>query len=246
MIKKISIMIIIFIIYTTSLSSLEITLDTNNDNKDDMWLKLELFKDWQKVDLNKNDKPDESCLYTDDSNKIYFIKNKDFDFNGNGKPDIYIKNEIKGKILMTEIRTDENGDGEIDIIEYRKNDVIYLLKMDTNNDKVFDTVETYIDGYLNKQSVDTNNDGKLDDNYYFDHDLILKEELDSNYDGKIDTLVEFKYNSDLTTKECIIMFDKNFDGKNDEWHYSDEKRRIIRIERDLDFDGKIDQVENLK
>ena len=97
-----------------------------------------------------------------------------------------------------------------------------------------------------KKTVDTNYDGKMDDVYYYENDMLVKEELDTNYTGKPDMWVTFTYNPDNTFKECLIEKDNNGDGKPDEWHYTDSKRRVIKVEKSTKCDGKIDYVKNYK
>ncbi len=243
--KKIFILTL-FLIAIINLYAVKIELDTNNDGKIDRWINCELEKNWKMLDLNKNSKPDESCFYISDTEKIYFINNEEFDESVSGKPNIWIKNEVKGKDFYTEIKIDQNKDGECDAFFYKKNDIIYLYKMDSNGDKIIDTIEEYdTNGFKTKESNDTNNDGKMDDHYFWDKDLLQKEEIDSNFDSKPDIWVFFKYNEDTSMKECIIEKDNNFDGKTDEWHYTDSKRRVIRIEKDINFDGKVDDIKKM-
>lgn len=245
--KKIIYIFIFIFIFIFNLICTDFTLDEDGDSKNDRWINVELYKDWKKLDVNKNDKPDESCFYTSDTNKIYFIINEKYDYSGNGKPDIWIKNEKKGKFFFTEIKADTNGNGKIDLAVHKKNDIIYLKKIDNDDSGKFDVEEKYDEnGEMLREGVDTNKDGKVDDFYYYDGEILLKEEIDTNYDEKPDLWVLFEYGTNNSFKGCVIEKDNNFDGKPDEWHYSDEKRRIIRKEKDLNFDGKVDEIKNFK
>ena len=244
--KKKLALIYIFIIGIFNLMSLDINMDTNNDAKDDRWLKIEIDKDWKLLDINQNDKPDETCFYISDKNIVYFIKEEKYDYSGNGKANIWIKYSKKGKNYYTEITADEDEDGKNDLIVKKKNDIMYLKQSDTNNDGIIDMEEQYVDGQKVKESIDSNKDGKMDDYYTFENDVLMSEEIDSNFNGKPDLWVVFNYNEDKSLKECIIKKDNNHDGKVDEWHYSDNKRRIIRIEKDTNFDGEVDSIKNLK
>lgn len=246
MIKKIIFIFIIIHSILFNLLSLDISIDTDGDNKIDRWINASLYKKWQILDVNKNDIPDESCLYVSDKNIIYFILDEKFDYSNDGKPNIWITNTIKNNDFYTEIKADENNDGKIDLMVYKVNDIIYLQKSDTDYNGTFEMEEYFNNGKKIKEAIDTNNDGIMDDYYYFDGEFIEKEEIDSNYDKKPDVWVIFNYRPDHTLYECLIEKDNNYDGKPDEWHYTDEKRRVIRIERDTDFDGKIDSIKKLK
>ena len=246
MIKRIIFIILINYLIIFNLLCLEITLDTDNDNKIDRWINATLYKKWQLLDKNKNDIADESCFYISDKNIIYFISEEKFDYSNNGKPNIWITNTIKDNNFYTEIKADENNDGKIDLMVYKLNDIIYLQKSDLDYNGIFELEEHYTYGKKTKEAVDTNGDGIMDDFYFFDGDLIEKEEIDSNYDKKPDMWVIFKYRPDHSLYECLIEKDNNYDEKPDEWHYTDEKRRVIRIERDTNFDGKVDDIKKLK
>ena len=125
---------------------------------------------------------------------------------------------------------------------------MYLKKTDTDLNGSFD-LEEYFDAGSNgkaREAIDTNKDGIMDDFYYFEKDQIIREEIDTNYDKKPDMWVLFEYNKNGSLKECIVQKDNNFDGKPDEWHYTDSKRRVIKVEKDTDFDGKIDYTKDYK
>ena len=84
------IIIYIFFLGIFNLMSLDISMDTNNDTKDDRWLKVEIDKDWKLLDINQNDKPDEACFYLSDKNIVYFIEEEKYDYSDNGKANIWI------------------------------------------------------------------------------------------------------------------------------------------------------------
>ncbi len=246
MIKKIILILILLHVILFNIFTIEIDLDTDGDNKIDRWINAALYKEWKKIDKNQNDIPDESCLYVSDKNIIYFITEEKFDYTKNGKPNIWIKNTLKNKDFHTEIKADENNDGKIDLIVYKTNDIIYLQKSDSDYNGIFEQEEHYSYGQKIKEAIDSNKDGIMDDFYYFNGELLEKEEIDSNFDKKPDLWVIFKYNPDNSLYECIIKKDNNYDGKPDEWHYTDKKRRVIKVEKDTDFDGKVDSVKDLK
>jgi hypothetical protein len=243
MFKHIIILLIFFIIIIP-INCLDLTISTNNNSKIDRWLNADICKDLKKFYYNKNDKPDESFFYTSDKKIIYFINNESFDYKNTGKPTIWIKNELKDNDVYTEIKADQNYTGKIDLVILKKNDVIYYKKTSTKSNDNFDVEENFEipSGKKIKESVDTNNDGKMDDFYFYENNLLVREELSTKFDGKIDMWVLFNYNPDNTLKDCVIQKDNNGDGKPDEWHYTDSKRRVIKVEKSTKFDGKIDYI----
>jgi hypothetical protein len=229
------------------LYGLDLSEDTEKKGNPDRWLNLTLFKDWQKFDSNLNNIADESYFYLRNDNQVFFINNERFDYNKDARPDLFIINEIKNSEVFTEISIDTNYDGKNDFFIFKKNDRTYMKKIDTAKTGRIDQIEEYNDKEIKTaECIDTNNDGKTDDRYYYDPEngLLLREELDTNYDGKPDLWVIFEYNTDTSMKQCTIQKDNNFDGKIDEWHYSNNKRKIIKIEKDQNFDGKIDFTKN--
>ncbi len=72
---------------------------------------------------------------------------------------------------------------------------------------------------------------------FLDSDQLLYEEFDFNYDGDMD---DFYYFEEGTLSRQEI--DTNFDRQIDMWIYLHEGMYVSRIERDLDFDGKVDRV----
>ncbi len=245
MLKKIIILIFLYLI-SSNIFTLDFNLDTDADNKEDRWINTILYKEWKKLDINKNDIPDESCFYISDKNIVYFIVDEKYDYAKKGKPNIWITNSFEDKNFYTEIKADENNDGKIDLIVNKINDVISLQKSDSDYDGIFEEEEHYNNGRKIKEAIDSNKDGKMDDFYIFEGELLLKEEIDSNFDGKPDMWVIFKYKPDNSLYECTIEKDNNHDGKTDEWHFTNEKRQVIRIEKDTNFDGKVDSTKKLK
>lgn len=95
------------------------------------------------------------------------------------------------------------------------------------------------DEYQSIQS-DRDNDGLTDYRMKFDSaGTKVYEELDFNYDGEMDDF--YYYSSGVLSRREI---DTNYDGKVDVWVYIHEGVYIKRYERDLDFDGEIDQVKD--
>lgn len=234
------------------LTGLDLNFDTNKDGKPDRWITVTLFKDWQKFDFNKNGKADEECFYIDTSGKIMLIEKESFEYLQDnrptrGVPNVWISYEIKGEDFFSTMEADTDWDGKKDVMIVKKNNKIILRKSDTNKDGKHD-VEEYFDekGRKEKELVDVNHDGKFDDTYYYENGNLVLEELDTNFNGKADQWVVFEYNADGSIKQCIIKKDNNHDGNPDEWHYTDDKRRVIKIEKDTNFDGKPDDIKEFK
>ncbi len=41
----------------------------------------------------------------------------------------------------------------------------------------------------------------------------------------------------------VIQFDKDFNGKIDQWQHKSEKNELLKVEHDKNEDGQIDQVD---
>ncbi len=88
--------------------------------------------------------------------------------------------------------------------------------------------------------TDRDNDGTIDYLLGFDESgKKIYEELDFNYDGKMDDF--YYYTSGVLIRREI---DTNYDSKVDVWVYIHEGVYIERYERDLDYDGEIDQIKD--
>lgn len=247
-VKKIFTFVFIFPIL---LNSLELAIDTNKDGKPDRWITITLYKEWEKFDFNKNGKADEECFYIDETKKVFLIEKEMFEYSQDGKifkgtPNVWINYEIKDEDFYSTMEADLDFDGKKELVIIKKNNRMILKKSDNNRDGKYDLLEEFDEKGKKKVSEDTNNDGKFDGFYYYEEDKLILEEIDSNYDGKIDMWVIFEYNTDGSIKQCIIKKDNNHDGKPDEFHYTDDKRRVIKIEKDTDFDGKIDNIKEFK
>ena len=255
-----------------SLFSADFALDANKDGKPDRWLSVDMDKNWELLDINKNKKADEGCFYISEKNIVYRINEDKQDYNGDGKIDIWIKIVYEKRDFYKEISVDTNNDGKIDMISNEKNDFKNFVKFDLNFDGTFESTEEYSVGtsfsqkelvnnamvdvqyktLIQKKSEDTNLDGKMDS--FFWTDMIYrgkqlaaekptKEEFDSNHDCKIDLWMDINYDAKGKMKEVVAKYDTNFDGKVDEWRYTNDKRQLIKIDKDINFDGKIDTVE---
>lgn len=88
--------------------------------------------------------------------------------------------------------------------------------------------------------TDRNDDGEADYIILIDEaGLTIYEEMDFNFDGKMD---DFLYYVDgLLVREEI---DSNYDDKIDLWLHILDGKFLERIEKDADFDGVVDEVED--
>ena len=96
------------------------------------------------------------------------------------------------------------------------------------------------DRELSTITSDRDNDGTVDYVLQFDEEgTKVYEELDFNYDGVMDDF--YYYSSGILSRREI---DTNYDEEVDVWVYIHQGVYIERYERDLDFDGRIDQVKD--
>ena len=87
---------------------------------------------------------------------------------------------------------------------------------------------------------DRDNDGSIDYVLQFDENgTKVYEELDFNFDGEMDDF--YFYKEGVLSKREI---DTNYDENVDVWVYLHEGVYIERYERDLDYDGTVDQVKD--
>ncbi len=104
-------------------------------------------------------------------------------------------------------------------------------------DKIVKQMESMKEG-LPVDTFDSNGDGKVDFMEKKDKDgKKIMEIFDFNHDGFMDDFY-FYTNGIITLREV----DSNFDRKVDIWVYIKDGHYITKYERDLDYDGTIDQV----
>jgi len=229
--------------------AIEFKLDENGDKKIDRILQADLYKEWKLLDLNGNDKADESCFYVKD-NIIYLIKSEIVDYNYDGKNDIWITVTVKGKSFFKEIKIDSDNDGRIDLIRYEENDFVYLQKMDENLDGKFDKIQEFnLSGIVIKEGVDR----IIPDESNID--FFEKEILESLIPQSRNILLMY-YDKDNKSKKYILKNDLRVDqkkklqeifqslGYNDEkmdiYYYFDNNGNVEKEEHDTNNDGKPD------
>lgn len=109
----------------------------------------------------------------------------------------------------------EKSEKEGNVVEVQKDGDFYV-EADRDKDGNIDYVLRYDEwGVKISEEIDFNYDGVMDDFYYYSSGVLQLREIDTNYDEKIDV-----------------------------WVYIRKGVYIERYERDLDFDGKIDQVKD--
>jgi hypothetical protein len=111
---------------------------------------------------------------------------------------------------------DEKGEGQPDEETTAAGKDITSISSDRDNDGAVDYL-LQLDEEGNKvyEELDFNYDGTMDDFYFYSDGILARREIDTNYDGEVDV-----------------------------WVYLHEGVYIERYERDLDFDGTIDQVKD--
>lgn len=119
---------------------------------------------------------------------------------------------IPTSLLANEIPEDINGDGNFDRWTQNTSDGKQTIKSDNNYDGIVDYL-IKIDEVGNKiyEEFDFNFDSKMDDFYFYENGVLRRQEIDNNFDGNIDV-----------------------------WIYLEKGIYISKIERDADYDGKID------
>ncbi len=95
-----------------------------------------------------------------------------------------------------------------------------------------------MEGGLPVDNYDSNGDGKIDYLEKLDEDgNKIMEIMDFNHDGMMDDF--YFYTDGIITLRKI---DSNFDRRIDVWVYIKDGNYIEKYERDLDYNGSIDQV----
>ena len=91
---------------------------------------------------------------------------------------------------------------------------------------------------------DTNNDSKYDIAFlvYEDTFNTHQELIDVNYDGYVDEIAYYNEDGNIVYQE----FDTNYDREIDYWAEIYNGERVLRIQRDLDYDGFVDRDYNFK
>ncbi|OHD05782.1 MAG: hypothetical protein A2Z98_15260 [Spirochaetes bacterium GWB1_27_13] len=241
---------ILFLLIAISAFSVDVTLDENNDKKIDRWLKIEVYKDWKLLDVNGNDKPDESCFYVSEKNIVYLIFSDIQDYDADGKPDIFMTVTVKGKSFFKEIKIDSNNDGKIDLIRYEEKDKVYLQKSDENFNGKFDKIEEYnSNGVKIKESMDkiTPEESTID---YFEKEILAKVTPQNKNlllafyeknENERKYIMKKTLKPDDYRKIDEILFTLGYNNeKMDDIYYFDENGTILKEEHDTNNDTKPD------
>lgn len=115
-----------------------------------------------------------------------------------------------------------------------------LHEADTNGDGKTDQWIERVDGKLTLVETDRDYDGVVDHTISYDEDgRKAVEEMDYNFDGKMDDYSYYESGA-LAAREI----DSNFDERVDLWVYLSEGVYIRRYERDTDYDGTPDIVQD--
>jgi len=247
---KIYLFIIIAFLIGANIYSADFKLSTQNNGKIDRWITCDVYKDWQKLDINKNGKSDESCFFVSEKKVVYLISEEKLDSLEKGKPNIFMKINLKGSTFFRELKIDTKGDGKFDMYRYEENDKVYLEKYDENYDGKFDrTLEYDKEGNKTKESLDkiTPDESEID---FFENNIIAK----LNNDNK--KIVQSCYIKEKNRKAYLILRDLSAetktnlnkaltqigynDEKMDKFFYFDKKGNVTKEEYDTVSTGKID------
>jgi hypothetical protein len=114
------------------------------------------------------------------------------------------------------------------------------------------------------EAIDTNNDGKPDQWVRVDSEGVTSIETDRDFDGEVEYFLKFDKEGDKIYEELDFNndglmddyyfykngalkrreIDSNYDQKIDIWVYIVEGAYIEKYERDTDYDGTVDVVED--
>ena len=141
------------------------------------------------------------------------------------------------RLIRIELDSDQNG--HFETVQYYKNALMLRYEQDKNQDGRPDTLVHFNDkGKRKKVSIDTNIDGKMDQWQFYTDGRLVRMETDSNINGSVDTKTFYSKG-----KETQSMIDKDHDYFFETRHIYNDPAHSLIIERDLNRDGKPDEVE---
>ncbi|MCB9778088.1 MAG: hypothetical protein H6742_05960 [Alphaproteobacteria bacterium] len=145
------------------------------------------------------------------------LTRQDIDINGDGVADVfnYQRERADAAPLMVRKETDLNWDGRIDVRSW------------------FDDA-----GEMTKEEMDGDFDGRVDWTDHYQSGRRVMSEVDTDFDGMFDLFKYYEGNV-LRRKER----DANKDGRVDLWEYLDDQGNVVKVGRDTDGDGVMDQRE---
>lgn len=160
---------------------------------------------------------------------------------------------------VTEVRLDEadmimqlvdlNGDGKPNVENHWRERsagprLLVMKKIDLDMNGSFDMIQHYSDdGVLKLEEMDKDFDGLVDTRDHYQDGLRILSEMDSNNDGNADIYFHYVKTDAGTTRIDRKERDTTFDGMIDTWERFDESGKVIRMGRDTDGDGKMDERE---
>ncbi len=139
------------------------------------------------------------------------------DFNGDQFPEVksYYQQRTDGPRALRLREIDLNRDGKIDVVTtYDDLGNREREEMDTDFDGKMDVIDVYVAGKRQSSQVDTDYDGSYDLVRYYEAGKVRRKERDTNLDGRVDFVEQL-----------------------------DENGVVLKIGRDSDGDGVIDQRE---
>ncbi|MFU8769288.1 MAG: hypothetical protein ACNA7H_06080, partial [Desulfotignum sp.] len=234
--------------------------DTNYDGTPDVVIHFneKEQKECLICDTDFDGRPDTWQYYTDG-----MLSRVEKDESGDGRVDIkvFYQNGRKSSLIR-----DTNANGHFDTTQvYDDPEWTLIVLQDVNNDDTADIRSFFRDETLRRKEIDESLDGFIDvvetydENgelktleerhqgktwltwYYEPGEILVRGEEDKNQDGHVEIWYLYE-NGRLTT----VKEDTTLDGNPDLWETYDETQAIVKRERDLDFDGIPDFVEQIE
>jgi antitoxin component YwqK of YwqJK toxin-antitoxin module len=237
------------------------TRDENADFRADITIYFDANEQKERVE---SDADFDGRMDTWEFYKDGVLEHQEKDENADGRVDLRMFFEKGERVRL--IR-DADFDGRFEITQFFNHpEWSMVMEIDTWGDDAADGRFCYRDGTLRQKELDENNDGKMDFIEFFnasgklerlaetyggsDHPSLVwyydegenpvRAEHDADADGRPE--VWFYYAAGRVTE---VAEDTNADGRPDFWEFYDAAEAVIRVEKDYDFDGTVDVVEDL-
>ena len=148
----------------------------------------------------------------------------------------YRDGEVVGRIL------DENDDGNPDVFETYAEGLLVIRELDRDDDGVRDVFYRYRGDSLFEEGHDANNDGVVDLRILYEDRRRVRAEEDVDRDGRMDLWTRYSEQGEKVTEIDQDRAGRGFADTFAFFQIRGEKAVLVRRERDLDGDGRIDVV----